>query len=56
MYGMNLTTWRHDPYVAERHAPETIDRLAADLTALASGPRTSELTWGIRQAVFERAL
>jgi SAM-dependent methyltransferase len=55
LYGMNLATWRDDPHVVEHHPRETIDRLAADLAALADDADAGTITWGVRQAVFTRA-
>jgi trans-aconitate 2-methyltransferase len=54
MFLMNLTTWRDDPHVRERHDPDAIERLGHDLSALAASPGTGEITWGLRQVAFER--
>jgi trans-aconitate 2-methyltransferase len=54
MYGMNLATWRDDPYVREHHDRAAIDALAHGLGALAASPDLGGITWGLRQVVFER--
>jgi SAM-dependent methyltransferase len=54
MYGMNLATWRHDPWVTRVSTPAAIDQLARDLDGLATSDRDREITWGIRQVVFAR--
>jgi hypothetical protein len=54
MYSMNLATWRDDPHIRERHTPDAIDQLARDLDALTESAGTGEITWGVRQVVYER--
>lgn len=54
MYSMNLATWRDDPYIRAQHSPDRIARLAHDLGQLAESSDTGEITWGIRQVVYER--
>jgi trans-aconitate 2-methyltransferase len=54
MFEMNIGTWRDDPHIRTHYPAEEIDRLATDLRALASSSRTDEITWGVRQVVFER--
>ena len=54
MYAMNIGTWRDDPHIREHYDAAEIDRLAADLRALAGSDGTGAITWGVRQVVFER--
>ena len=53
MFSMNLTTWRDDPHIRAQHSPDAIERLARDLGALTESSDTGDITWGIRQAVYE---
>ena len=54
MYAMNLATWRHDPFVSATYDNAVIDDLAAGLDELTRSPATDEITWGLRQVVYER--
>jgi SAM-dependent methyltransferase len=54
LFGMNLATWRRDPFVVDNVAPEIIDRLERDLSALEASDATDELTFCNRQVVYER--
>ena len=54
MFGMNLETWRDDPHIRTTHDTEEIDRLGRDLDALRSSTAHDEITWGLRQAVYQR--
>jgi SAM-dependent methyltransferase len=55
MYAMNLTTWRHDPFVVENYDKAVLDDLAAGLDGLTSAETTGEISWGLRQVVYEKA-
>jgi ubiquinone/menaquinone biosynthesis C-methylase UbiE len=54
MFTMNVTTWRDDPFIQERYPAREIDRLGRDLDALTESPATDEITWIMRQLVYER--
>lgn len=54
MFTMNVTTWRDDPFVREHYPASAIDRLGRDLDALTESPATNEITWAMRQLIFER--
>ena len=54
MYAMNLTTWRHDPFVAANYDPRTIDDLASGLDELTRSSTTGEIEWGLRQVAYEK--
>ncbi|MGZ4753397.1 MAG: class I SAM-dependent methyltransferase [Acidimicrobiia bacterium] len=54
MFGMNLTTWRDDPHIREHYDRREIDALESDLARLRESPATGEITWGIRQVIYER--
>jgi trans-aconitate 2-methyltransferase len=54
LYGMNLATWRHDPFVVE-HIPRTqIDHLSRGLAVLEESDQSDELTFCNRQVIYER--
>ena len=53
MFGLNLAVWRTDPLFRDRQGQ--LDRLAADLTALASSPpETGQITWTLRRVAVRR--
>jgi organic hydroperoxide reductase OsmC/OhrA/SAM-dependent methyltransferase len=53
MFGLNLAVWRDDPLYRDRQ-PE-LDRLAADLAALAAGPEhDGHITWTMRRVAVRR--
>jgi SAM-dependent methyltransferase len=54
MYLMNLTTWRDDAHIRDRYDASEVDRLARDLSDLSTSSASGEITWGLRQVVFER--
>jgi hypothetical protein len=54
MFGMNLATWRDDPHIRAHHDPNVIDRIGRDLGALETVSGTGDISWGIRQVVYER--
>jgi len=41
LHGLNLATWRQDPFARATFAPDTLDDLAAALDAIASGAATA---------------
>lgn len=54
MFGLNLTVWRTDPLFRDRQ-PE-LDRLAADLAALAADPEhDGRISWTMRRVAVRRA-
>ena len=54
LYGMNLATWRHDPFIVRSVPPAEIDRLARELADLEHSDATNELTFCNRQVIYER--
>jgi organic hydroperoxide reductase OsmC/OhrA len=53
MFGLNLAVWRVDPLFRERQAE--LDRLAADLAALAAAPPDAGfITWTLRRVAVRR--
>jgi SAM-dependent methyltransferase len=52
MYGMNLQTWRDDPYVTTTYSTQQIDDLATGLDALTTSTRSGEIEWGLRQVAY----
>jgi trans-aconitate 2-methyltransferase len=54
IYELNLTTWRDDPHIRERHSSDQIDDLARDLRALAESTAADPVVWTVRQVAFER--
>lgn len=55
MFSMNLETLRHDPAVRSGYDERTLDRIAEALMDLRGSSSTGEITWGMRQVVFETA-
>ena len=55
MYGMNLRTWRRDPFVQVNYSNRELDELQRDLDELAQDRRLGTVDWGLRQVVFERS-
>lgn len=55
MFSMNLETLRHDSAVRSAYDERTLDRIAEALMDLRGSPSTGEITWGMRQVVFEAA-
>jgi trans-aconitate 2-methyltransferase len=55
MFRMNLTTWRDDPHIRAHHDPDEIDQIGRDLGELETSSGTADITWGIRQVVYQRA-
>jgi ubiquinone/menaquinone biosynthesis C-methylase UbiE len=54
LFAVNFTTWREDPFVRDGHSRDDLDDLASALGELVKGPREPRITWGMRQATFER--
>ena len=54
MYALNLATWRHDPFISATYDSAVIDDLASGLDELTRSPATDEITWGLRQVVYQR--
>jgi trans-aconitate 2-methyltransferase len=54
LYGMNLTTWKHDPFIVQNLPIGEIDRLERELAALALSDGSDELSFHNRQVVYER--
>jgi SAM-dependent methyltransferase len=54
LYGMNLATWRRDPFVVEQISPDRIERIARGLAELEHSDGSNELTFRNRQVVYER--
>lgn len=53
LFGMNLATWRHDPWVVAHVPVAVLDGLAAGLDRLATVDRRDEIVWRQRQVVYE---
>jgi SAM-dependent methyltransferase len=54
LFALNFATWRDDPFVRDGHDPGELDDLERALGELVKGPREPKVTWGMRQATFER--
>jgi trans-aconitate 2-methyltransferase len=54
MFWLNLPAWRHDPFIRERYPVHTVPDLERNLETLWRSRRRSEISWGLRQVVFER--
>lgn len=56
MFSLNIQSWKHQPFVRRNYPSESIERLEADLKALAEQADTRiEIEWGLRQIVLQRA-
>jgi hypothetical protein len=56
MFLLNLETWRSRPFIRQHYSDDELDRLAAELTALArEGTQSGAITFGMRQLVLDRA-
>lgn len=53
LFGMNLATWPHDPWVVAHVPMAVLDELAAGLDHLATVDRRDEIVWRQRQVVYE---
>ena len=54
MYGMNLRTWRDDPFVTATYSTTQIDDLATGLDHLKNSKTTGEIEWGLRQVAYRK--
>jgi SAM-dependent methyltransferase len=54
LFALNFATWREDAFVRDSHSPDELDELEGALRELVKGPRGPTVTWGMRQATFER--
>jgi SAM-dependent methyltransferase len=54
LYGMNLATWRHDPFVVDNVSSRVIERITRGLGELQKSSATNELAFCNRQVVYER--
>jgi trans-aconitate 2-methyltransferase len=55
MFALNLAVWRDQAVRAGVATPERLDRLAADLDAVADGEQEGSIRWELRQLVLQRA-
>jgi trans-aconitate 2-methyltransferase len=55
MFALNLAVWRGEAVRAGVADPARLDRLAADLGAVADGEVRGSIRWELRQLVFQRA-
>jgi trans-aconitate 2-methyltransferase len=56
MFRLNLTVWGAGEAARSLVGQAELDRIAAGLDALAHGEVQGEITWGLRQIVYERAV
>ena len=54
LFALNFATWREDPFVRDGHSRGDLDEMENALGELVKGPREPTITWGMRQATFER--
>ena len=54
MFAMNLATWRDHQHATQHYDGRELDRLAADLAAIANAPDDGNVRWRLRQVVFVR--
>lgn len=53
LFGMNLATWRHDPWVVGHVEPAVLDGLATGLARLERSSGEGAIVWRQRQVVYE---
>jgi hypothetical protein len=57
LHGLNLATWRHDPYAQAAFAPGLLDELAAALETIAAGvSEAPEVRHSLRQLVLMKKM
>jgi trans-aconitate 2-methyltransferase len=54
MFLMNLSVWRDDPWVTERHGQAAIATMDGELRQIAAGGPAGGITWYLRQIVVRR--
>lgn len=54
MFATNLPAWRDDPWVVEHRLGDRVAELGRELDVLMRSPAEGEITWAMRQAVWER--
>jgi len=54
IFAMNLSVWRHDPWVVANVAPLRVDELADELAELSSAAPAAGITWHHRQLAYRR--
>ena len=54
MFALNLAVWRDQAVRAGVASAEQLDRLAADLAAVADGEVEGSIRWELRQLVLQR--
>jgi trans-aconitate 2-methyltransferase len=55
LFAQNLAVWRDNAVDAAIATEAALDRLAADLHAVATGSSAGTITWELRQLAFQRA-
>jgi hypothetical protein len=55
MFALNLAVWRREAVRAGVATSARLDRLAADLAAVADGEVEGSIRWELRQLVLQRA-
>lgn len=55
MFWLNLSVWRDDPWVTERHGQAAIAALHGELRRIVAGGATGGITWYLRQLVVRRS-
>ena len=54
IFAMNLSVWRHDPWITSNVPPATVEALADDLADLSDAAPASGITWHHRQLAYRR--
>ena len=56
MFSLNIPSWKNQRFVQQQYSVSMIDQLEQDLQELAATSTSeSEIEWGMRQLVYERA-
>lgn len=54
LFAMNFATWRHDPFVTEGHAADTLEHLADELERLAASEDDGVVIFALRQVGYPK--
>jgi hypothetical protein len=54
MFSLNLSNWRHDPYVQATYPSDKLQSLAIELDGLTNIAETGQIIWQMRQICLRR--
>jgi hypothetical protein len=56
MFSLNLSNWRHDPYVKATYPSDKLESLAIELDGLTDFVETGQIIWQMRQICLRRKI